>query len=121
MTSTSPTFLHAGKDRPAVLKDTGRVHACVVHTGVWEWDGSKLSGQTGSGLSDSENVQASGSHKHSPPRCALAFLWCTPRHHGNKWCGCVDTAALFFPTLCVFSAERSTAKLGPSSSPSKTN
>lgn len=18
-----------------------------------------------------------------------------PRHHGNKWCGCVDTAALF--------------------------
>lgn len=19
----------------------------------------------------------------------------TPRHHGNKWCGCVDTAALF--------------------------
>lgn len=23
------------------------------------------------------------------------------RQHGNKWCGCVDTAGLFFCTLCV--------------------
>lgn len=23
------------------------------------------------------------------------------RQHGNKWCGCVDAAALFFCTLCV--------------------
>lgn len=70
------------------------------------WDGgAELSGQTGSGLFNSENIQASRSHRHSLPRCTLAFSQCPPpthpRHRGNKWRGCVDTAALFLSTLRV--------------------
>lgn len=101
MTSTSPAFLQAGED---LNRCSERPRMCVhahLRMCVWCGTGAELSGQTGSGLFNSENVQASRNHRHSPLRCTLAFSRCPPDTTAINGVVCVDTAALSFSILRV--------------------
>lgn len=56
-------------------------------------------GELGLGLFDSERTFEHLGVRPSPPRCTWAFTQRLPRQYGNKWCGCVVTAAPFFSAL----------------------
>uniref|UniRef100_A0A671EXM2 Uncharacterized protein n=1 Tax=Rhinolophus ferrumequinum TaxID=59479 RepID=A0A671EXM2_RHIFE len=83
--SAGPQHLGRGAERPGEARPSLQCSRWNAFPGEQESSGyrcpadSELRGQTGSGLFNSENIQASRSPRHSLPRCTLAFSQCPPQ------------------------------------------